>query len=445
MRKKILAALLLFGVFISGPVMVFSQAGGDYIVHTIQRGEVPSVLAKKFNVSLEDLISLNHWGPKLILHVGDKVKLPIGAHLSTTTDNDKATAPKPVVVPPTAAAKPAAEETEGRSAPAPIVVTPVLPKADTGKFMIHILEHGEIPSVLAKKYNLNVDAVKEINNWTPKTVWHVGDKIKLPRSHTITQAVDSVKVVPPAVAKVTTTEVAVAKPLPDTAAKTAAAGQPQGIQGTYIVQKKETLYSIGKRFKVSPEQIRNWNNLPNNNIAEGQSLILYTSQPIVQPELAATKQPAAPVVENPAPSPQPKVVETKPAASTSVPLVAPAVSQKPAAEAVAPPVAEEGYFTPLFGKDVVGKNVQTTSGAAMTFKTASGWADKKYYILMDDVSPGGVVKITNAAGKSLYAKVLWGMGDARDNDGLTFRISDAAASALGIKDAKFNISVSYYK
>jgi LysM repeat protein len=296
---------------------------------------------------------------------------------------------------------------------------------------------------LAKKYNLNLDVVKEINSWTPKTVWHVGDKIKLPRSHAITQAVDSVKVVPPAVAKVPTTEVAVTKPSPDTVAKTTAATQPQGIQGTYIVQKKETLYSIGKRFKVSPEQIRTWNNLPNNNIAEGQSLILYTSQPFVQPELAATKPPAAPVVERPAPSQQPKVVEAKPTASTNVPPVVPTVSQKPA-EAVAQPVAEEGYFTPLFGKGV-GKNLQTVAGAAMTFKTASGWADKKYYILMDDVSPGGVVKITNAAGKSLYAKVLWSMGDARDNDGLNFRVSDAAASALGIKDAKFNITVSFYK
>ncbi len=434
----------------SGPVKVFSQTGGDYIVHTIQHGEVPSVLAKKFNVSLEDLISLNHWGPKLILHVGDKVKLPLGAHLSIITDTTaKVAETKPAIAPatPTAAAKPAGDEAEGRSAPAPNIVPPIVPKADTGRYVIHIIQHGEIPSVLAKKYNLNVDAVKELNNWTPRSVWHVGDKIKLPRVPTTAPAVDSVKSIAPTVAKVTQQEVAVAKPLADTAIKMVTPTQPKGIQGTYIVQKKETLYSIGKRFKVSPEQIRTWNNLPNNNIAEGQSLILYTSQPIVQPEAEASKQPVAQpqVIETQAPAAQPKVAENKPLTSTPVPPVTPPVAQKPVAETVAPPVADEGYFTPLFGKDAVGKTVQMASGMAMTFKTASGWTDKKYYILMDDVSPGGIVKITNAVGKYLYAKVLWTMGDARDNDGLNFRISDAAASALGIKDAKFSITVSYFK
>ena len=66
----------------------------------------------------------------------------------------------------------------------------------------------------------------------------------------------------------------------------------------------------------------------------------------------------------------------------------------------------------------------------MTFKSASGWADKKYYILMNDVPTGSVVKIKNGKNE-LYAKVLWNLSEMKENDGLAFRISTAAAAALG--------------
>jgi hypothetical protein len=82
---------------------------------------------------------------------------------------------------------------------------------------------------------------------------------------------------------------------------------------------------------------------------------------------------------------------------------------------------------------------------AMTFKTASGWNDKKYYILMNDAPPGSVVQVTNEDGKAIYAKVLWNMGDEKDNDGLNFRLSDAAAAALGLKASKFQLAVTFYQ
>ncbi len=80
----------------------------------------------------------------------------------------------------------------------------------------------------------------------------------------------------------------------------------------------------------------------------------------------------------------------------------------------------------------------------MTFKSASGWADKKYYILMNDVPTGSIVKISNGKNE-LYAKVLWNLGDMKQNDGLSFRISTPAAAALGITDEKFDLKVSYYE
>ena len=54
------------------------------------------------------------------------------------------------------------------------------------------------------------------------------------------------------------------------------------------------------------------------------------------------------------------------------------------------------------------------------------------------------VAITGASG-SIYAKVLWKLEDMKLNDGLTFRISEAAAAALNIAFNKFNLTTEYHK
>ena len=80
----------------------------------------------------------------------------------------------------------------------------------------------------------------------------------------------------------------------------------------------------------------------------------------------------------------------------------------------------------------------------MTFKSASGWADKKFYILMNDAPPGSIVKVRNG-NNVVYAKVLWSLGTQKENEGLDFRISTASAAALNISDEKFNVAVTYFQ
>ena len=88
------------------------------------------------------------------------------------------------------------------------------------------------------------------------------------------------------------------------------------------------------------------------------------------------------------------------------------------------------------------KTVTVTSGI---FKTTSGWEDAKYYMLIDSVQPGMIVKVTNPANnKSVFAKVLGQMSGIRQNAGLDIRISNAAASVLEIgEDDKFIVNVNY--
>ena len=83
------------------------------------------------------------------------------------------------------------------------------------------------------------------------------------------------------------------------------------------------------------------------------------------------------------------------------------------------------------------------SGMSKTFKTASGWSDNKYYVLTNDVDAGTIVKLTSDNGTSVYAKVLWNMGDMKENSGLSFRVSDATAAALKENTDQFNLTLTY--
>ena len=105
-----------------------------------------------------------------------------------------------------------------------------------------------------------------------------------------------------------------------------------------------------------------------------------------------------------------------------------------------------GFFKSYFDQQVrkfpVTKEETVTAGI---FKTASGWQDEKYYILIDAVTPGTIIKVTNPANsKTIFAKVLGEMSGVRQNEGYNIRISNSAASVLQVSEQdKFIVKVNY--
>ena len=105
-----------------------------------------------------------------------------------------------------------------------------------------------------------------------------------------------------------------------------------------------------------------------------------------------------------------------------------------------------GYFKNNFFQQV--KSSPLTKDQTVTssiFKTQSGWQDGKFYLLINGVEPGTIVKLTNPGNsKTIYAKVLYSMDKIRENQGVDIRISDAAASSLAVSETdKFILKVNY--
>jgi len=254
---------------------------------------------------------------------------------------------------------------------------------------------------------------------------------------------------------------------------------------THIVAKSETLTKIGNDFNVNTASIKQWNNLSSDNITPGSPLVVghlkmtsdaaspntpavavNTPQPAPKKEEVANTPAFTPEVTATKESTTPQQETAQPAATESavkeIAVSAPAPAKetaKPTRERKAEQDVSRGYqatstsslgsvegaFAGFFTTDVAQKNVTTKNGEAATFKSTSGWQDKKYYVLMNDVEPGTILKIASSENKVVYAKVLGSMPEMKENNGLLLRISNAAASYLGIIDPKFPVQISYYQ
>lgn len=233
-----------------------------------------------------------------------------------------------------------------------------------------------------------------------------------------------------------------------------------GVPVYYTTSQKETLANVStKTGKVPLNQLRTWNTLTSDNLSAGTKLIvgfLITNEmqdrvvtiPEKKKEIALPPQVEKKEI---VPEQKKEVPEkTEPEVKKEIPAV---LKEEPKIMAAPVKSFEEkssengnGYFREHFTHQVekspVSKEQTVTSSI---FKTTSGWQDAKYYLLINGVDPGTIVKITNPGNnKILYAKVLYSMEGIRQNQGLDIRISDAAAAALAIKETdKFIVKLNY--
>lgn len=227
----------------------------------------------------------------------------------------------------------------------------------------------------------------------------------------------------------------------------------------YTIKKGDNLSRVSKGFnKVKEADLKKWNNLKKNMVKPGQELIIGFLKVSDESPAVATEPPSKPHTTRRAPEtskpsgkevdsgntstsnrkPMPVVATTD---DTARKTVVPETEKDMSAAAMAP---DESYFAANYSVNAGNAQEKKITGTAATFKSTSGWTDKKYYVLISEVSPETIVKIT-ANGKTVYAKVLEALPDLKDNKNVLCRISNAAASVLGITDAKFEVEIAFYE
>lgn len=248
----------------------------------------------------------------------------------------------------------------------------------------------------------------------------------------------------------------------------------------HTVKEKEGLFRISTLYnKVDQKSLKAWNNLKNADLGKGKDIIVgylrvkKNVSPLASEGLASipgqsnskadstvkksnelSKTPTA-ITNNKQETPVNNNLST---ASNS--KVNTAISNKQEASNMSKPETvnsnvvnageiqsapgTEGAFASAYDEQTRNGKTNSVSGTAAMFRSTSGWKDGKYYLLMNSVPPGTIVKVMSGTnGRVIYAKVLSELPAIKENEGLLIRISNAAAAQLLMNESRFEVSVQY--
>jgi hypothetical protein len=297
--------------------------------------------------------------------------------------------------------------------------SPLVVQGESGKlYLLHGVEAGENWYSVGRMYNISPREIAPFNGETLEQPLVIGQQLKIPLK-LVNFSQDGLK------------------------------GTGESLVPVYhLVQEKEWLYKISPNYNAVPiENLEKWNHVSRDHAKKGMQLIVgFLKVKASQSSLAKMAvSPDRPV--NPVPDQE---VKREDIASENNHLTKTESKQvnSPADNSETKPVnsysnshpsGAGGYFKPDYSG-----GTGSVTGIAGIFKSTSGWQDGKYYALMNNVQVGTIVKVTNAgAHKSIYAKVLGQLPEMKESEGLTIRISNAAASELGTDQTRFPIEIKF--
>ncbi len=219
----------------------------------------------------------------------------------------------------------------------------------------------------------------------------------------------------------------------------------------YTVPPKEGLYRIAASFNnMELPTLKKINKLTTDNVNIGQEILVgylkdTEAQAIaIAPAKTAIQKPVAviPVAVKEA------IKEVTPPKKEMVKKAEPeaTIVKEPILDASAKVVntATPQILKSAFSSQFSSTAIHSVTGKSAIFKSTSGWNDDKFYVLMNNVAAGTIVKITTkATNKTLFAKVLGELPAMKQNEFLLLSISNAAATALGSSEEDMQVVVTY--
>lgn len=191
--------------------------------------------------------------------------------------------------------------------------------------------------------------------------------------------------------------------------------QVSSIKTVHTVELKETLFSISKKYGVTAAQLKEWNNLPSEELKVG--LTLFVTQPIYK-----KPQPVETVVIKP--ETVIKEEEKKPAENSAVTIAAEKVPTITVTEAT------------RNGDEIV------QSGLAELIEGTEG--NRKHLALHRTAPVGTILKVRNEMNnREVFVRVMGKLPDTGLNEKLIIKISKSAYDRLGAIDQRFRVEVTY--
>lgn len=215
--------------------------------HKVRRGDSLSEISDKYGITMAELKKWNHLRSN---------KAPMGRRLKIITKEAVASQDKKVTNPDTTSLK---ESTAVASNTAKIFKEEkVISYKDVVKY--HKVKRGDNLGEISDKYGVSVAELKKWNKLRNNNLM-TGDKLKIIKNERVVTTVrKEVKADKNATETAVTSNEAIENPT-----------------DFYEVQKGDNLFSIAKKFNVSLEDLKKWNNLNDLNVVQGSKLALVNN------------------------------------------------------------------------------------------------------------------------------------------------------------------------
>lgn len=306
-------------------------------------------------------------------------------------------------------------------------------------FVLHRVNQGQTMFAVVRQYGTSIQALREANPgmadqiqsgqtirvpYTPKTSKKDSKKEDKKEDKKEAAKAEAKEVKPTVTTPAATTPAPTAPaaatpaaPAPTTtSAPTASATVAAPANGIHKVEPGETLYRVAVKYGVLMADLRKWNNLADDNLKDGQELIVSEKAP-----------------EKPAPTvaaPAPKVTTTTTVVKDSVKAkaIVPEKVVKPVEE-VAPP------------KVVKGKK-KSESGLAEVIETDE--STSKFLGLHRTAPVGALVEVLNEYNQEkIIVRIIGRIPDTSINDDIVIKLSSRAFEKVSPNSKRFRAVVSY--
>ncbi len=250
----------------------------------------------------------------------------------------------------------------------------------TNQITVHKVAEKETLFSISRLYQVSVEEIKQWNNLSDNTL-AIGQELIIKKTNEITS-------VPT---------------------------QTNHIQTVHTVQPGETLFSISRRYGITVEELRMWNNLQGADLKAGQKL--FVAQPMYQP------------ADTPGVTTTTIRTDSLPAHTKTEPLTPPVQTPQ---VVVAP---HETLNTTSEVKE---------SGLAELIEGTEG--NRKYLAMHRTAPVGTILKVRNEMNnREVFVRVIGKLPDTALNDKLIIKISRSAYDRLGAIDPRFRVEVTFYR
>lgn len=232
--------------------------GGETTEYVVRKGDSLSVIARRYDLRVSDIVALNAIADKDVIRVGQKLLLPGRVNLAN---------PRPA----TTGGTPASTE------------APELAGHER-----YVVRKGDSLSVIAYRNSVSTQALRELNGITGDRIL-VGQELYLPkgarpRSASSTETSPAPRTQPdrPVESRPPQPRIEPAQPQPSQPearapqpAASSTAGSDAGDSDDYIihvVQPDEDVYAVAMRYTVLPEDVKRINGLSDYSLTPGQKL-----------------------------------------------------------------------------------------------------------------------------------------------------------------------------